>query len=113
MTADDLDRLTALVNVTGVRLDSVLKMIHRAHPSRMISLGDFLSISLKRVGFDERANAVLRGRFQKHADAAMEPASEPDILRRPQAYSRDCELHIPPASVARSTTSDDVGSTCR
>ena len=40
-------------------------------------------------------------------------ASEPDILRRPQAYSRYRELCIPPASVARSTRSDDVGSTCR
>jgi len=39
--------------------------------------------------------------------------SERDILRRPQAYSRYRELCIPPASVARSTTSDDVGSTCR
>ena len=29
-------------------------------------------------------------------------ASEPDILRRPQAYSRYRELHIPPASVAHS-----------
>jgi hypothetical protein len=40
-------------------------------------------------------------------------ASEPDILRRPQAYSRYRELCIPPASVAHSTTSDDVGNTCR
>ena len=40
-------------------------------------------------------------------------AREPDILRRPQAYSRYRELCIPPASVARSTSSDDVGSTCR
>ena len=40
-------------------------------------------------------------------------ASEPDILRRPQAYSRYREVGIPPASGARSTTSDDVGSTCR
>jgi hypothetical protein len=29
-------------------------------------------------------------------------ASEPDILRRPQAYSRYRELHIPPVSVAHS-----------
>jgi hypothetical protein len=40
-------------------------------------------------------------------------ASEPDILRRPQAYSRYRELYIPPASIARSLTSDDVGRTCR
>jgi hypothetical protein len=40
-------------------------------------------------------------------------ASEPDISRCPQAYSRYRELYIPPASVARSTTRDDVGSTCR
>jgi hypothetical protein len=40
-------------------------------------------------------------------------ASAPDILRRPRAYSRYRELRIPPASVARSTRSDDVGSACR
>jgi hypothetical protein len=35
--------------------------------------------------------------------------SEPDVVRRRLAQSRDRKLCIPPASVARSTTNDDVG----
>lgn len=43
MTADDLDRLSASVQVTGQRLDAILERFHRTHPSRMILLVDFLS----------------------------------------------------------------------
>jgi hypothetical protein len=40
MTADDVDRLSTAVQVSGARIDSFLKAFHRAHPSRMISLAD-------------------------------------------------------------------------
>ncbi len=64
LTADDVDLLAASIKSTGLRLDAILKRFHRAHPSRMIPIGEFL-VSGKNAdfGFPEKVNAAVRERF--------------------------------------------------
>lgn len=71
ITADALDRLSAVVRVTGERLDSILKSFHRAHPSRMISLDDFMSMNGGRFNA-EPIQALIKERFNGVAEAAMQ-----------------------------------------
>ena len=62
--ADDLDRLVSIVEVTGQRLDSILKRFHRLHPSRIVSLSDFLSSEESgEFGLRESAQERVRQRF--------------------------------------------------
>lgn len=73
MMADDLDRLSAAVQVTGQRLDAILKRFHRAHPSRMIPLGDFLSSAASAdFGFPEKVQDVVRTRFTAGTKATIQ-----------------------------------------
>jgi hypothetical protein len=71
ITADALDRLSAVVRVTGERLDSILKSFHRAHPSRMISLDDFMSMHSSRFN-TEPIRALIKERFNGVAEAATQ-----------------------------------------
>ncbi|ODS53499.1 MAG: hypothetical protein ABS36_12720 [Acidobacteria bacterium SCN 69-37] len=71
MTADALDRLSAVIQVTGERLDSILKSFHRAHPSRMISLEEFMAPNGDRFN-TEAVRAIIKGRFDVIAEAAMQ-----------------------------------------
>ena len=70
ITADALDRLSAVVRVTGERLDSILKSFHRAHPSRMISLDNFMSMNGGRFNTDP-IGALVTERFNAVAEAAI------------------------------------------
>ena len=70
-TADALDRLSAVIHVTGERLDSILKSFHRAHPSRMISLEDFMARDGDRFN-TEAIRALIKARFDETAERAMQ-----------------------------------------
>jgi hypothetical protein len=71
ITADALDRLSAVIRVTGERLDSILKSFHRAHPSRMIPLDDFMARNGGRFN-TEPVRALIRERFHAISEPAME-----------------------------------------
>jgi hypothetical protein len=72
VTADELDLLSAGIEATGHRLDAILKRFHRAHPSRMVSLGDFLtSGGAAPFGFPEKGKAVIRERFKAGSQNAL------------------------------------------
>lgn len=71
VTADALDRLAAVIQVTGERLDSILKSFHRAHPSRMIPLEDFMARDAKRFN-SSATRAHIKARFDDVAVPAME-----------------------------------------
>jgi hypothetical protein len=71
ITADALDRLSAVIHVTGERLDSILKSFHRAHPSRMISLEDFMAQDGDRFN-TEAIQARIKARFDETAERAMQ-----------------------------------------
>ena len=71
ITADALDRLSAVIHVTGERLDSILKSFHRAHPARMISLEDFMAQDGDRFN-TEAVRACIKARFDETAEGAMQ-----------------------------------------
>ena len=71
ITADALDRLSAMIQVTGERLDSILKSFHRAHPSRMIPLDDFMAMNGGRFN-TEPIRALIKERFHATSEPAME-----------------------------------------
>lgn len=72
VTADSLDRLSSIVEATGVRLDSILKAYHRAHPSRMISLDDFLSSKRGKEFDSPAAREQLKKRFNDLGEATIQ-----------------------------------------
>jgi len=73
MMADDLDHLSAAVQVTGHRLDAILKRFHRTHPSRMIPLGSFLSSAASAdFGFPEKVQEVMRTGFTAGTKATIQ-----------------------------------------
>jgi hypothetical protein len=71
VTADALDRLSAVIEVTGERLDSILKTFHRTHPSRMISLDEFMSSNGQRFNMKE-VRTIINARFRAVSEAAMQ-----------------------------------------
>jgi hypothetical protein len=73
ITANELDVLAANMPRSGQRLDSLLKRFHRLHPSRMVSLGDFLSSGEARdFGFPEAGREVIRERFRTGTEASLD-----------------------------------------
>lgn len=71
ITADALDRLSAVIRVTGERFDSILKSFHRAHPSRMIPLDDFMAMNGGRFN-TEPIRALIKERFHATSEPSME-----------------------------------------
>jgi hypothetical protein len=71
VTADALDRLSAVIEVTGERLDSILKTFHRTHPSRMISLDEFMSSNGQRFNM-KPVRTIINERFRAVSEAAMQ-----------------------------------------
>jgi len=87
VTADDLDRISAIVQATSQRFDAILKRFHRTHSSRMVPLGDFLSSSESAdFGLREKAADVVRARFAAGTQATIqrfrdaEYGGTPDVL---------------------------------
>lgn len=73
ITADDLDKIASSVRITGSRLDAILKSFHQRHPSRAVSLSDFLSSSASAYfGFPEKVRADLSTRWQQTGPAVIE-----------------------------------------
>lgn len=71
ITADALDRLSAVVQLTGERLDSILKSFHRAHPSRMIPLDEFMAMHGGRFN-TEPVRALIKERFHAISEPSMQ-----------------------------------------
>ena len=72
MLADDLDRIAASVEMTGSRLDAILRSFHRAHPSRIIPLSEFLSSEASAYfGFPKKVQAKIFERFKHSAEASI------------------------------------------
>ena len=85
MTADDVDRVTAAVQVSGARLDAFLKGFHRTHPSRMSRLADFFSTHAPAYfGPQARADEAMRGRFKASADSTLRRFRESDYGGAPE-----------------------------
>jgi hypothetical protein len=73
MTADGVDRVSTAVQMSGARIDSFLKAFHRAHPSRMISLGDFFgSKASAYFGPQEKVHAAIRTRFDATCESTLQ-----------------------------------------
>lgn len=73
VTADELDVLRANLGTSRHRLDAVLKSFHRRHPSRMVSLGDFLSSKESRTfGFPDSGRESIQQRFRSGADGSVQ-----------------------------------------
>jgi hypothetical protein len=65
LTANDLDRLCASVQATGVRLDAVLKRYHRTFPSRMHSMAELLNgRNAGDFGFPNKVREIISERFK-------------------------------------------------
>jgi hypothetical protein len=72
VSANELDALAANIERAHPRLDSVLKRFHRQHPSRVFSLGDYLtSGDAREFGFPLAGRETLRQRFKKATEAAL------------------------------------------
>jgi hypothetical protein len=71
ITADALDRLAAVIQVTGERLDSILKSFHRTHPSRMIPLDDFMTMNGDRFN-KPNVRALIKERFHAISEPSMQ-----------------------------------------
>jgi hypothetical protein len=85
MTADDLDRTVAIVESTGQRLDSILKRFHRSYPSRAVCLSEFFMESASQdFGFRAPATEMIRLRFKKTTDAALERFRASEYGARPE-----------------------------
>jgi hypothetical protein len=73
VTADELDVLRANLGTSRHRLDAVLKSFHRRHPSRMVSLGNFLSSKESRTfGFPDSGRESVQQRFRSGADGSVQ-----------------------------------------
>ena len=73
LTADDVDLLSASIQSTGLRLDAILKRFHRAHPSNMIPIGEFLVSGVNGdFGFPKRVSAIVKERFNAMSAAVNE-----------------------------------------
>jgi hypothetical protein len=73
VTADELDVLQANLGTSGHRLDALLKSFHRRFPSRMISLGSFLSSEHSRAfGIPDSGRERLRQRFRSGTNGSVQ-----------------------------------------
>jgi hypothetical protein len=73
LTADDLDRLTASVEATGVRLDAVLKRFHRTFPSRARSITELLNREhAADFGFPDKVRGIVSERFKTRTAGVLE-----------------------------------------
>jgi len=73
LTADDLDRLSASVQATGVRLDAVLKRFHRTFPSRARSMTELLNRDhAADFGFPDKVRAIVSERFRSRTAGVLE-----------------------------------------
>ena len=73
MTADDVDRLSTAIQMSGARLDWFLKAFHRAHPSRMTTLGEFFGSSAPAYfGPQGKVRAAIRARFEATGEATLQ-----------------------------------------
>jgi hypothetical protein len=73
MTADELDRVSAGIEATSQRLDSLLKRFHRKYPSRMQSLSELLdSGDARDFGFPDRVPPIIGARFRARMGGVIE-----------------------------------------
>ena len=85
VSIDELDRLAAAVKATGQPIDSVLKRFHRTHPSRMVSLGEFMS-SAASADFSsaEKLKPIVQARFKATTELALQRFRDGDYGGAPQ-----------------------------
>jgi len=72
ITADELDWLGAALSVKNARLDALLKRFHRLYPSRMISLGEFLSSNTADFFDSAKVRENVNNRFRAKTEGTME-----------------------------------------
>lgn len=113
ITADERDRLSAAVEATHVRLDSILKRFHRTFPSRARSMSELLDSYLAGdYGFPDRVREIIGQRFI----STLPPRSEKgkDARRSRPGDLRTAAARIGPAfpkpSIAIDVETRDLGS---